>query len=132
MYNKELLIKNGLPPLSTEAFDELRANINVPDCRTLDLDVFKKEAVEHFKNTTMNRLTGFDAFPNHDIVVGCQQYIDNLISKNGLEGLQVFEHDYHYYRTLNPAIKYVTVDTLTAFVDCFAVSRALRYAQGDG
>lgn len=114
MYNKELLIKDGLPPLSTDAFDKLRASISVPDCRTLDLEVFKKEAVEHFKNTTVNRLTGFDAFPNHDIVAGCQQYIDNLISKNGLEGLQIFEHDYHYYKTLNPDIKYVTVDTLTA------------------
>ena len=104
MYNKELLIKDGLPPLRIDAFDTLRASISVPDCRTLDLEVFKKEAVEHFKKTTVNRLTGFDAFPNHDIVAGCQQYIDNLISKNGLEGLQIFEHDYHYYKTLNPPL----------------------------
>ena len=45
---------------------------------------------------------------------GQQQYVDNLISKNGLDGLQIFEHDYHYYKMLNPAIKYVTVDTLEA------------------
>ena len=114
MYNKELLIKDSLPPLSTVLFDELRSTINVPDCRDIDLAVFKKDAIEHFKNTTVNNLTGFDAFPQHDIIVGCQQYIDNLISKNGLDGLQIFEHDYHYYKMLNPAIKYVTVDTLEA------------------
>jgi hypothetical protein len=114
MYNKKLLIHPELPPLNTDVFDELRANINVPDCRKLDLEEFKKDAVNHFKNTTVNKLSGFDSFPQHDIIAGCQQYIDNLISKNGLDGLQIFEHDYHYYKTLNPAIKYTTVDTLHA------------------
>jgi len=114
MYNKELLINDGLPPLSTELFNELRADINVPDCRNINIDDFKNKAVEHFKSTTVNSLTGYDAFPKHDIVSGCQQYIDNLISKNGLSGLQIFEHDYDYYKMLNPVIKYVTVDTLEA------------------
>ena len=113
MYNKELLI-NDVPPLTTMLFDELRSTITVPDCRDINLAVFKKDTVEHFKNTTVNKLTGFDAFPQHDIIAGCQQYVDNLISKNGLDGLQIFEHDYHYYKMLNPAIKYVTVDTLEA------------------
>ena len=112
MYNKELLIKNGMPPLSSTEFDDLRSSMNVPDCRDLDLGLFKNDAVQHFKNTTANKLTGFESFPEHDIVVGCQQYIDNIISKNGLKGLQIFEHDYHYYKKLDPHIKYVTVDTL--------------------
>ena len=112
MYNKELLIKDGLPSLNNKELDDIRTNINVPDCRDINLAVFKKDAVEHFKDTTVNELTGFDAFPQHDIIIGCQQYIDNLISKNGLTGLQIFEHDYHYYKMLNPTIKYVTVDTL--------------------
>ena len=114
MYNKELLMHPGLPPLNTSAFNTLREDIIIPDCRDLDFDKFKKDAVEHFKNTTVNKLTGFDAFPYQDITAGCQQYIDNLISKNGLDGLQIFEHDYHYYKTLNPAIKYTTVETLKA------------------
>jgi len=112
MYDKGLLIHPGLPPLNTDAFDKLRRDIVIPDCRNIDLDAFKKDAVAHFKNTEVNSLTGFDAFPHHDIVAGCQQYIDNLISKNGLPGLQIFEHDYHYYKMLDPSVKYVTVDTL--------------------
>ena len=62
------------------------------------------------KSTLAHALMGH---PNYEITDGYFQ-IDNLISKNGLTGLQIFEHDYHYYKMLNPVIKYVTVDTLEA------------------
>ena len=45
MYNKELLI-NDVPPLTTVLFDELRSTITVPDCRDINLAVFKKDNVE--------------------------------------------------------------------------------------
>ena len=45
MYNKELLIKDGLPSLNNKALDDIRTNINVPDCRDINLAVFKKDAV---------------------------------------------------------------------------------------
>ena len=113
MYNKELLLKGSLPPLETVEFNELRSELVVKDTRSLNIENFKHMAAKHFSNNKSNRLSGFDAFKQLDIVVGCQQFIDNLISKNGLSGLQIFEHDYHYYKMLDPNIKYVTLDTLT-------------------
>lgn len=112
MYNKKLLITDSLPPLNDKEFDDLRSQIKVPDCRSINLDDFKSKAVKHFSNTTVNNLSGFESFPQHDITVGCQQYIDNLISKKGIKGLQIFKHDYHYYQKIDPMIEYVTVDTL--------------------
>ena len=112
MYNKDKLLEFSLPPLDTEEFDKLRSEITVPDVRELDLEQFKNNTAKHFAKNDSNLLTGFDAFPHRDIIVGCQQYIDNLISKNGLNGLQIFEHDYHYYKKLQPDIKYATLETL--------------------
>ncbi len=112
MYNKEKLIHPALPPLDTEEFDNLRAAITVPDVRDFDIGKFKSSAAQHFTNNDSNRLSGFESFPQKDLIVGCQQYVDNLISKNGINGLQIFEHDYHYYQRVNPDIKYVTLDTL--------------------
>ena len=112
MYNKQLLLEDYFPPLNCKEFDQLRTEIVVPDIRHLDQSLFKKRLAKHFQHNDSNRLTGFDAFPQNDIILGCQQYIDNLISKKGLDGLQIFEHDYHYYKKLNTKIKYVTVDTL--------------------
>ena len=112
MYKKDNLIHPELPPLDCKEFDQLRAEIVIPDVRDLDRIEFKKRLAKHFQENDSNILTGFDAFPQNDIILGCQQYIDNLISKKGLDGLQIFKHDYHYYETLNPKIKYVTVDTL--------------------
>ena len=96
MYNKELLI-NDVPPLTTVLFDELRSTITVPDCRDINLAVFKKDTVEHFKNTTVNKLTGFDAFPQHDIIAGCQQYVDNLISKYVNRDIGKLAEDARFY-----------------------------------
>ena len=112
MYNKDNLIHPGPPPLNPKEFNELRANLSVPAANEIDREEFTTKIVNHFIDTDVNTLSGFDAFPCHDIILGCQQYIDNLISKNGLNGLQIFEHDYHYYKSINPNIQYTTVETL--------------------
>jgi hypothetical protein len=112
MYSKDKLLEFSLPPLDAKEFDRLRSEIKVPDVRNLDFTNFKHTAAKHFAENKSNQLKGFDSFPQLDIIVGCQQYIDNLISKNGLTGLQIFEHDYHYYKKLQPQIKYVTLETL--------------------
>ena len=112
MYNKNNLLHPELPPLHLQEFNELRAGLSVPVQTKIDRNKFTQKIVKHFINTEVNHLSGFDAFDCHDIILGCQQYIDNLISKNGLKGLQIFEHDYHYYKSLDPNIKYTTVETL--------------------
>jgi hypothetical protein len=113
MFNKDDLLHPDLPPLNTNEFDKLRKDICIPDVRDLDYEEFKKEIESHFRNTTVNQLTGFTAFPSHDIILGCQHYIDNLISKKGINGLQIFEHDYNYYKKINPNLKHVTLENLS-------------------
>ena len=114
MYNRKLLIEDSLPPLDPTEFKQLRQSLNIPANCDIDLTAFKNNAVNCFTKTTVNRLKGVEAFKYHDIVTGCQQYVDNLISKNGISGLQIFEHDYHYYKKIDPAIKYVNIDTLSS------------------
>jgi hypothetical protein len=112
MFKKEDLLYPELPPLDCFLFDQLRRKIKVPDVRNFDIENFKKNAVSHFIDNSSNILSGFDAFPNHDVIIGCQQYVDNLISKKGIKGLQIFEHDYHYYKKLAPDIEFVSLETL--------------------
>jgi len=115
MYNKDLLITDTLPPLDTTLLNSIRKDYfeqSQKDCKDIEYKDFIIKAESTFKSNLQNKLVGFEAFPYKDVIIGCQHYIDNLISKGGLDNLQIFEHDYHYYKKLNPNIKYVTVDTL--------------------
>jgi len=114
MYTKDKLLHPAMPPLDTVEFEQLRRAIQIPDVRDIDYRDFKKEIENHFRNTTVNQLKGFDAFRQHDIILGCQNYIDNIISKNGIDGVQIFEHDYLYYQKISPHIKYTTLESLIA------------------
>lgn len=114
MYNRDKLLHPDMPPLDTREFDQLRKQIMIPDVRDIEYEDFANEIEAHFRSTTVNQLKGFDAFPQHELILGCQQYIDNLISKKGIKGLQIFEHDYNYYKKISPRIQYVTLETLTA------------------
>jgi hypothetical protein len=44
--------------------------------------------------------------------MGCNHFIDNLIMKHGVTGLQIFEHDYKYYQRLCPGISFARVGEL--------------------
>jgi len=112
MYKKENLIQSGLPVLNPEEFRKLRANIVIRDIQNFDIESFKKGITNHFISNKSNTLKGFDAFSHQDIILGCQHFIDNLISKNGLKSLQILEHDYHYYKKLDPNISFANVETL--------------------
>ena len=115
MYKRELLIKDGLPPLETNLLNSIRKDYfeqSQKDCKTIDYKVFTARVELAFQNSHENVFVGLSSFSYKDVIIGCQHYIDNLISKGGLDNLQIFEHDYHYYKKLNPNIKYVTVDTL--------------------
>ena len=115
MYKRELLIKDGLPPLETKLLNSIRKDYfeqSQKDCKTINYEEFTARFEFAIQSSDQNTFFGFTAFPHKDVIIGCQHYIDNLISKSGLNNLQIFEHDYHYYKKLNPNIKYVTVDTL--------------------
>jgi len=116
MYKKEDLITGRLPVLKPQIFSDIRSdyfNSQQEDCATIKNDIFIEEIDKHFRSQTQNDLTGFDSFPQKDLIMGCQHYIDNLILKHGINGLQIFEHDYHYYKKIFPGISYITLDELS-------------------
>lgn len=49
---------------------------------------------------------GLKAFPHHDIIYGCTQYIDDIYQRVGPGNLQIIEGDYTYHKRLNPNIQF--------------------------
>lgn len=78
---------------------------------TTDLDnKFKDTFIQWLNNHKYSTFNGLNAFPRHDIINGCTQFIDDLYQRCGT--LQIFENDYKYHWRLNPNIVYTTIDTL--------------------
>lgn len=67
---------------------------------------FINEADRYFQATHLNTIAGLDAFPVREAIIGCNHAIDSLIMQHGIDGLQIFEHDYKYYQRLDPVISY--------------------------
>ena len=115
MFDKKDLITGKLPVLKTELLQDIRRSYfqsQQKDCADIEYGKFVQRIEKHFKDNTQNRLTGFDSFKQKDIIMGCQHYIDCLIGRYGLDNIQIFEHDYHYYHKIKPGIKYTTLDTM--------------------
>lgn len=55
---------------------------------------------------------GLKAFPHHDIIYGCTQYIDDIYQRVGPNGLQTLEKDYTYHWRLNNNIKFAKLGEL--------------------
>jgi len=78
---------------------------------TTDLDQkFKDAFIQWLNDHKFSTFKGLNAFPRHDIINGCTQFIDDLYQRCGT--LQTFENDYKYHWRLNNDIKYTTIDTL--------------------
>lgn len=78
---------------------------------TSDLDQkFKDTFVKWLNNHKYSTFKGLDAFPRHDVINGCTQFIDDLYQRCGT--LQTFENDYKYHWRLNNDIEYATIETL--------------------
>jgi hypothetical protein len=58
-----------------------------------------------------NLLTGLDVY-QREVCVGVTDFINNLIMRHGIDNLQIFEHDYTYYRRLSPSKSWATVGNL--------------------
>lgn len=61
---------------------------------------FKKEAVAWICSTSLNKLSGLDAFERVDIINGCTQFIDNIYMQGTV---QVLRNDYRYHERLGLA-----------------------------
>ena len=68
--------------------------------------IFISEADRYFQATHLNTIAGLDAFAVREAIIGCNHAIDSLIMQHGIDGLQIFEHDYKYYQRLDPVISY--------------------------
>jgi hypothetical protein len=109
MYNRDQLIIDRLPVLFDYRLAEFKHAIITGQLRDIDPDPysrFKTRAIQFFQSSARNSLSGLDEFASADITMGCNHFIDNLIMKQGLAGLQILEHDYSYYSRLNPGIIY--------------------------
>lgn len=96
------LLTTDYPTVTTPLLSRLQLrHISIDDYETASAE-FKQLAQAWLQGSQRNQLQGFEKFSCVDIVMGCNHYIDNLIMRHGLDGLQIFEHDYRYYERLHP------------------------------
>ena len=113
MFSKENLITDSLPPIFDHRLSKLKADISVKTISISDLyEHFIYQAKCYFNSSKRNKLIGLEQLPYVDAIIGCTHFIDNLLLKYSISGLQIFEHDYTYYKRLDPQIKYAKVGQL--------------------
>jgi hypothetical protein len=71
-----------------------------PDHSLAIHDQFKEKATKFIFGSTLNMLSGIDAFPFVDIMAGCTQFIDNIYMQGPV---QVLRGDYRYHERLGLA-----------------------------
>lgn len=105
---------------------EKAAPVNDPSQLELEKKIFSKEIAlpvvsqEEFSekmhqwlhSNTNNNLRGLGEYNHREVCIGVTGFIDNLIMKYGIENLQIFEHDYTYYKRLCPDKIWATVGNL--------------------
>jgi hypothetical protein len=57
-------------------------------------------ADEWFKSTKINDIQGWDKFPFKDVIMGCTHYIESFFIKYGINGFQILDTEYAYYRLM--------------------------------
>jgi len=67
-------------------------------------DEFIDKAHTFFTSSNLYHLHNIESFPHIDIIMGCQHFIDGILVKHGINGVQILENDYGYYKRLNPSI----------------------------
>ena len=115
MWSEQQLIRNGLPPILDAKLKQLQHQITSGNALDIESDPytrFQSCAVQYFTASKRYQLQGIEQFGYQDIIMGCNHFIDNLIMKHGVEGLQIFEHDYKYYQRLCPTISFAQIGKL--------------------
>ena len=115
MWSKQQLILDRLPPVFDARLQQLQQDIISGKALDVDPDPytrFRCDAMSYFTASRRYQLQGIDQFGYQDIIIGCNHFIDNLVMKHGVEGLQIFEHDYKYYQRMCPGISFARVGKL--------------------
>lgn len=113
MFDAKLLTAE-LPTIATPWLK----NLHTGQCLVYDQNfdqlqqTFIQEADRYFQATELNTITGLDMFFVREAIMGCNHAIDSLIMQHGLDGLQIFEHDYKYYQRLDPVLDYAQLGYL--------------------
>lgn len=99
----DLLLQDRLPTVSTPWIENWRKHtLHYSGMTSADLHAeFRSSATKFFTATELNQVLGLETFPVQETILGCNHAIDSLIMQYGLNGLQIFEHDYKYYSRLD-------------------------------
>lgn len=114
MYSKDDLITDSLPPIYDTKLSDLKELCKNSNFK-LDKNIYSlyiDTARNYFASSKRNHIIGLDQFEFVDATIGCTHYIDNLIQTYGISGLQIFEHDYKYYKRLDPTLNFAKLGKL--------------------
>lgn len=112
MFDKEKLIPDHCPPIDRDV-DILSIKKLLDQDRMATPSAFISLFEQRLGQYQSLDLKGLETFKHKDVIVGCTQFIKDLIFEHGLENIQLFQHGYHYYKTLDPLKEYTTLGTLT-------------------
>lgn len=87
-------------------------NFKLSDYQNISTDIIKDTISKSLLQNPSNKITGYEKFKHVEFIIGVTQFIDNLVMQYGIDGLQIFEHDYIYYKRLNPKIKFAQIGNL--------------------
>jgi hypothetical protein len=113
MFSKDDLIIGSLPSIFDHRLAKIRSDMPTKDFPDVDIyDHYMEQAKLYLNSSKRNKLIGLEQLPYVDAIIGCTHFIDNLLLKYNISGLQIFEHDYTYYKRLDPQISYAKVGHL--------------------
>jgi hypothetical protein len=113
MFSKNDLITGSLPPIFDHRLAKLKSDMLIKNIADIDVyEYYINQAKLYFNSSNRNKLIGLDQLSYVDAIVGCTHFIDNLLLKYNISGLQIFEHDYTYYKRLDPQINYARLGQL--------------------
>lgn len=95
--------------------NEIEDHINkfhLKDYYNIDVNQIKNFLADKIISNPSNKLTGHNVFKHIEFTIGVTQFIDSIIMKYGINGIQVVQHDYTYYQRLDPAIKFAEIGKL--------------------
>lgn len=112
MFSRSDLLVDEIPGIQDALFEQMRLQPQHHDIVQNLAQCFIQKFQDYMLSSTLNRLPGLDRLPIRDVTIGCNHFIDSLIIKHGLPNLQILEHDYKYYRRLDPNLEFARVGGL--------------------
>lgn len=94
------LISEKLVPIKDSLLSRLENSWYAGPQRSVSNAAFVPMADEWFKSTRLNNLQNWNQFPCADVIMGCTHFIENLVVKHGLDGIQILPEEYAYYGLL--------------------------------